>query len=73
MVAAHTLFCMMVLMHCDRLAVSLGLSLALSVFKMKLSMLKYLVIHVVFFIKCLIVVWAVFSLFLLLSKSPVVY
>lgn len=43
------LFCMMVLMQYDRLVVSLRLSLALSMLKMKQLVLKYLIIHSVFF------------------------
>ena len=43
------LFCMMFLMQYARLVVSLRLSLASSMLKMKLVVLKYLIVYVVFF------------------------
>ena len=56
------LFCMMVLLECDRLAMSLRLSLASFVLKLKLLVLTYLIIHAVFFPRCLNVFRDEFSL-----------
>ena len=54
---ALKLFCMMVLMQYDTLVVSLRLSLASCMLKMKLLVLKYLIIHAVFFFQMFDCVW----------------